>query len=243
MTEYVDHLLETVKLQLKKHERPVAHYNKSNKRITIIYDFNFGFIPKVKFIAHRDIWLQWFYNFDQTDFNAIKLCLSRPSKKTHEDLSQYANNYPRDFRGDMFKCIECAIFQHPKFPPAVKSRKPSQYDLTWREKNEISVTAIWLYLELRRLGNQPENKWPSYIKKFLKEYDIKNKALKQDLAIKESIIEIMKQYYGIDFCDRFWQTFVTESSISLKQVKKLKRIDPPKENPFLKPLFKEFITD
>jgi len=168
--EYIDNLLELITEDLSEHEEnpPKVRYNKNKKSISVVYNFNHGFIPKVKLIADRDIWLKWWHNFDKITFDNVKKYLSRPSKSLLNNLQEYAGNYPQDFLGDMFRCIDYALMEHPKHPPAAKPRKSSEYGLTWTEKNEVSSLSIRLLVYLEEISKQPQHKWPLHINRLRK---------------------------------------------------------------------------
>ena len=229
---------------LKRHKEnpPVIKYDKKTKRISVKYGFDYGFIPNVKIIAESKKWLQWFYNFEQqVTFDKIKSCLSRPPKKTLKALEQYVKDDPQGFTGEMLDCIQFALTQNPLYSPAVKTRRPSEYELTWAIRNEIANTAIRLYDYLYKISKQKEIDRPAYLKKFLNYYKIKKYNLKGLLHIQDIVRIVMSDYYGSDFKERFWQTFVIEGPISIKQVRKLSPNPDPENDNFLKELFKDFM--
>jgi hypothetical protein len=231
--------MEKLKRDLERHKKkkPIIRYDKKKKHISVTYGFNCGFIPNVKIIADRDLWLKWFYDFEQVTFDNIKPYLSRPSKKTLEALKQYVKEDPQGFTGEMLDCIQFALTENPLYPPATKTRK-SEYGLPWPDKNEIINTAIRLHDYLYEIRNQKTIDWPDYLKKFLKDYGIEKYHLPD---IKNVVREIMLIHYGPDFKDRFWQTFIIEGPISLKQVRKISPNPNPENDDFLKKLFENYL--
>lgn len=109
------------------------------------------------------------------------------------------------------------------------------------KKKEIAATAAHLYVYLYQIGKEQEECWPNFVKEFLDEYGIDFVDLRNDLQLKLSVRDIMSQYYGEKFKDRFWQTFVVEGPISLRRIRSLRRSNP-KDNPFLASLFAEFMN-
>jgi hypothetical protein len=218
------------------------HYPKS-KQITVTYYFRPTDKIKAKLILHRD---EWFNLWDELDFTNVayksveSFFSDKTSQKNRDALKEYASQYPDHFSDDFFKCVYLANFENPEFRPP-KPRKPSRYELDKAEKWKISNTAIRLYIYLRNIIKQPERSWPRYVKQFLKVYNIPKANLNDDLILKQDIREVIIDYYGIEFGERFWQTFVTESPISLRRLKNSPRVITPESDQYLAELFKEFI--
>jgi hypothetical protein len=232
--------MDRLKQDLERHKEnpPVVTYDPKHRRISVRYGFNCGFIPGVKIIADRKKWLEWFYNFEQFAFDKIEPYLSRPSKKTRKALQQYVKEDPQGLTAEMLDCVQLALEKNPLYPPAAKSRK-SEYDLSWTGRIEITNMAIRLHDYLYSIRKQTE--YPAYLKKFLKEYDISKLNNLDLLDIKDVVRRVMSGYYGPDFKERFWQTFVVDGPILIEQVRKLSPNPNPENDDFLKELFEEFI--
>jgi len=228
-------ILESHKRKLKK---PDLRYNPKDKHIRVTHDFEQGYIPGIKIKAPRELWLEWYCNFDQIKFDTIKPYLSRIPKKTLKALTEYAEQDPQGFMGGMFYCVQVALEENPLYSPRVKARKPSEYDLKWHDINKISNTSIRLHDYLHKIKNYKEFDRPDYLKKFLNVYGISALDL---LDVKDAVRKVMSKYYGVDFKERFWQTFVTDRPISLRQIRKLAPDPSPENDEFLKELFKEFM--
>lgn len=223
-------------------ETPKVRRDSKDKTIRVIYPFNWHRIkPKIK--ASYEVWLKFWneVNPEEYSFEIVSLYFKIFPREEKETLKRYAEEFPEHFIGDMFGCLQCVNFGHnPLYKPRVKPRKPSEYGLNWKEKNELAATAAHLYVYLYRLGQMPEKYWPNYVKDFLDEYGIDFDDLRNDLQLKLSVRDIMSQYYSEKFKDRFWQTFVVEGPISLRHIKSL-RLTNPKDNSFLASLFAEFM--
>ncbi len=232
--------MDKLKQDIERHKEnpPVVTYDPKHKRISVKYGFNCGFIPNVKIIANRKKWLEWFYNFEQLAFDKIEPCLSQPSKKTRKALQQYVKEDPQGFTAEILDCVQLALEKNPLYPPAAKSRK-SEYYLSWTERNEMINMSIRLHDYLCSIRKQTE--YPAYLKKFLKEYDIPKPALLDMLDIKDVVRGVMSGYYGPDFKERFWQTFIVDGPIEIEQVRKLAPNPNPENDDFLKKLFKKFM--
>jgi len=228
---------------LKRHKEnpPVIKYDNKNKRISVTYGFNCGFIPNVKIIAKSKKWLKWFYEFEQVTLDKIKPCLSKPSKKTLKALEQYVKDDPKGFTGDMLQCVVLSLEENPLYTPRVKSRKLEYKKLSWTKKNKMINTSIRLNDYLYEIRNQKEFDRPAYLKKFLKAHEIEKYDLQNRDDIKDVVRRIMSEYYKTDFKERFWQTFVIEGPISIKQVRKLSPNPNPENDDYLKELFKEYL--
>jgi hypothetical protein len=241
--EKLKRILENHKQKLKK---PDVRYEPKDKHIRVTHDFNQGFIPNIKIRAHWELWLNWYYNIEQINFDTInstdpntgKPYLSRIPKKSLEALTKYAEQDPRGFIGDLFYCTQIALIENPSYLPRVEDRKPSEYDLTWHNKNKILNISIRLHDYLYEIRRQKEIDRPDYLKKFLKAYEIEEYNL---LDIKDVVRRVMSDYYGADFKERFWQTFVTDRPVSIKQVRKIAPNPTPENDDFLKELFEEFM--
>jgi hypothetical protein len=235
-------MIKSIRKGFKK-DPPKVTPNPKEKTISVTFDFGaLGHIKRVKIIARRKTWLNWHW-IEDISFEDIECYLSkRTLNKIKDALKDLYQQSPEIFNADFFNCVLYAnAEENPDFKLRVKPRKPSPYDLSWTEKNEISATAIHLYVYFKSICRLPENKWPLYIDKFLTEYKIDKHFFKKGLDLEGIIENVISQYYGIDFSERFWQTFVTESPISIERVQRLKRINP-EQNPFLLPIFKEFMS-
>lgn len=226
-----------------QNEKPEVLRDSKDKTIRIIYQFNWNRIkPKIK--ATYEVWLKFWNEVspEECDFETVSSHFKIFPREEKESLKRYAAEYPEHFIGDMFACLQCVNFGHnPMFKPRVKPRKPSEYSLDWKEKKEIAATAAHLYVYLYQIGKEQEECWPNFVKEFLDEYGIDFVDLRNDLQLKLSVRDIMSQYYGEKFKDRFWQTFVVEGPISLRRIRSLRRSNP-KDNPFLASLFAEFMN-
>jgi hypothetical protein len=247
---YIDKAISDIKAFLKEHPSKVPHIISDPKGTTISIKYNFGHFDdlKIKLKAERDDWLNLWadHDFEHVQFKEIEPYLSRRvPKETKEILKKYSEDYPDHFSADVFDCIQWIINEIPSYRPP-KPRKPSVYGLDKKEKWEISSTAVRLYLYLLDIGRLTKESWPPFLKKFVDTYKIpvSNNGLllnlKDHINLKDDIRDIMVKYYGIDFGDRFWKTFVTESPISLTRIKHSKRRINPENDPFLEELFKEF---
>ena len=240
----LDDAISGIKADLIAHQKesPKVRRDSTDKTIRIIYPFNWNRIkPKIK--ASYEVWLKFWneVNPEEYDFETVSSYFKIFPREEKETLKRYAEEYPEHFIGDMFGCVQCVNLGHnPLYKPRVKPRKPSEYGLDWKEKNELAATAAHLYVYLYRIGEELEERCPRYVKEFLDEYGIDFGDLRNDLQLKLSVKDIMSQYYGEKFKERFWQTFVVEGPISLRHIKSLRRINP-KDNPFLVPLFAEFM--
>ena len=101
--------------------------------------------------------------------------------------------------------------------------------------------AIRLHDYLYEIRNQKEFDRSSYLNKFLDYHKIKKYDLQSRDDIKDVVQIVMSDYYGSDFKDRFWQTFIIEGPFSMKQVRKLSPNPNPENDDFLKELFKDFM--
>jgi hypothetical protein len=218
--------------------KPSAKYNYKDKKLSVTYYFGPWDNLKAKLRATKEKWYRLWesVDFDNVSFKVIEPILSRKtSEKIKEEIKGYADKYPDYFSGDVFNCVQYAVLKIRE----VKPRKPSVYGLSPDDRIEISTIAARLYIYLRKIGEKPEKHWPSYIKKFLDTYEIPEYHLKNDLELKSDIGNVMSKYYGIEFGERFWQTFVTEKPISPLRLKSMKHVNP-ENDPLLNQIFKEF---
>lgn len=237
--------IERIKDSFNDQPSPKVRYDNHTKKISVIHDFCFGTIPKVKIITSREDWFDIYHNIYQQTFSSIQDSIHPKGKK--EELKQYAEENLERFRDDLLIYATAAHSINPvqysrngRYS-VYKKRKSSHYDLSLREKNEVSNMAVRLYVYLYYdIGKKSPKQWPSYVKRFLDAYGIPKSDLHRNVALQGAVKGVMVKYFGLPFGDRFWQTFVVESPIGLERVCKLKRINP-EEDPFLKELFKEFM--
>lgn len=177
--EYIDTLLSQLKKKLANHSPPHVRYDKNDKRISVTYDFNHGFIQKVKIIAPREKWLEFLDQLEQLKFNDIESYFSKHlSKKTQSELKTYFDKWPDDFLNDVLTCIKYANAHNPLYPPATKARGGSPHRLTWHEINKIKAAAreIYIYLEHNRdkldRFNDPESQTMGAIDNLFPGFDI-----------------------------------------------------------------------
>jgi hypothetical protein len=250
--ECVQLAIERIKDSFNDQPSPKVRYDNHTKKISVIHDFCFGKIPKIKMIASREQWFELYYDIYQHTFDSIQGFLYRPTKQKREDLKEYAEGDLERFRDDLLIYVAAAhminpiqYFRKGKYFLNGK-RKSSHYDLSQREKYEVANMATRLYEYLRNIRKISSKQWPFYFKRFLKQYEISPDGLKKNtpnVALQEEAGSVLIKYYGLDPSDRFWQTFVTESPILLRRIHKLNRAGRinPEEDPFLKELFKEFM--
>ena len=246
----MDNLINDIREILSNQTPPKVVYNKKKKPKTISVKYNFAsgtlsILKNVKIIASREDWLKFFYefDFDKVTFDDFEQYLSRPRKDVKEALKGYAQEWPSSFSSDILDCVEWALSKNPLFRPGRKPRKPSPYELSPHEKNELSAQASYLYIFLKNMCQQPEKIWPAYFKNFCAAYEIIPINLKGNIDRQDAVRKILSIYIDGDpkyFAESFFQTFVTESPVKLSRIKKSKRVSP-KSNPFLYPLFKEFL--
>ncbi len=113
----MDELKRILENHNRKLKNPDVKYDKKDKHIRVTHDFNQGFIPNIKIRAHCELWLEWYHNFEQINFDTInrkdpktvKPYLSRIPKKSLEALTIYAKQDPKGFIGDMFYCVQIAL--------------------------------------------------------------------------------------------------------------------------------------
>lgn len=239
MNDYLDSILTEIKETISNHSPPEV--NKTEKKISVTYDFDAGYIKKVKLIASKEKWLDLINEYPENlAYDEVFPLLSRPSKTLRHKLKEYAEDRQNDFTTDVLICIDSANMSNPLFKLRVIPRK-NPYNLSHEEKNQITMIAVRLYLFLERAGKISQKEWPDYFLKFMKGYKIKPIGLKGHLDITEEVRKVIRDYFGIDnLGPRFWQTFVTESPVKLKAARALKPLTPD-EDPLLKELFKEFI--
>ena len=201
-------------------KKPDVFYDPKGK-IRVTYYFGPMDDVEVKIIARKEEWLNMLseLNFDLVPFGTIEPYLSRPRQEAKNILKKYAEEYPDDFSAEIFECVQLANSKNPLYRPG-KPRK-SVYGLSKTERWEIANTAIRLYIYLRRIGKQPEYSWPPYLEKFFDTYDVTQSDLDNGLQLMQDIKDVMEEFYGVEFGERFWQTFVTEGPISLSKVKNL----------------------
>lgn len=223
-------------------DEPKVIPNPKEKTISVTYDFGAsGYIKSVKIIASREKWLNWHW-MESVSYEDIKDYLSRPSKKVKKALEDLYKQSPVIFNADFFNCVLYANAEaNPDFKTRVRARKPSRYNLTWHEKNKISNISIRLYDYLYNISKQKEIDRPNYLKKFLKAYEIKKYDIEERIFIEDVVRKVMSKYCKKDFGERFWQTFVTDRPISIKQVRKIAPNPNPEKDEYLKELFKDFI--
>jgi hypothetical protein len=233
-----ERILKDTKKYLSERVRPKVRCDKDD--IFVTCDFNQGNIKKVRFKASKKDWLQLTRDRYKKDFlfDDISQYLSRPNQKIKTALQKYSEKYPTLFFDDFWNCIEATIENNPLIESRVKTRKPSQYDLSWSEKNEITALASRLYIYLQKISKQSKKTWPDYFHDFLSSYEILEIELEADLQ--GAIRKIVSIYFGIEFKDRFWQTFVTDRGISLRRLKKCSHRIDPDQDLILSDLFKEF---
>jgi len=254
--ELIDKALSEIKQELEasRDKQPSARYDPKEKTITVTYYFGPLYEIRCALIAGRDNWLRF---WQQADFENLSLesVLSygirlsrkqgRPQKEVKAALERYASEDPAAFGIDMYNCAMVALTYHPKYKPTMKprGRGGTNYELNRQERWELAATAIYLYLELKHWRHKHQEYRPACIGKLLKTYGKSYDYLKLDVFLQEAVGEILSDYYGIEFTPTergFWQTFVTESPLSIKVIQALKR-RPIEENPFLEPLFREFL--
>jgi hypothetical protein len=233
----IDILINSVEEDIKNQqayieENPPKITGRDKGQISVIFGFNYGAIPNVKFRATYDRWVDLQFS-DIVTFETIEDDLSRPSRGKKLALKRYSEESPLDFEGDVELCAQGANLENPKYKPSTKPRK-NLYGLTKKERWDISSTAVRLYSYL--CDTRKLKPYPSYLNKFLNHYEVE--YLGNDLDVQEIIPDILSQWYDIDFGDRFWQSFVTEGPVSVKRVRQIAkgRINPLKD-PFLRPLF------
>jgi len=242
MNDYIDSILTEIKETISNHFPPVVRYNKNTKRISVSYDFDAGYIKKVKLIASSEKWLDLINEYPENlTYTEVEPLLSRPSKDLQHKLQEYAQDRQDDFTTDVLICIDSANMSNPLFKLRVIPRKNS-YDLTWREKNQITMLAGRLYVFLNRIGRTSEKTWPDYFKRFIETYEIKKHEFRYPDRVQQVVVEVVSKYEGreelFDDSYRFFQTFVKER-IKIRKLEKLQNISPEKD-PILKEFFKEF---
>jgi hypothetical protein len=219
---------------LKNHRSPKVIYNKNKQYISITYDFDHGFIPKVRILAGRDIWLDWFCNIEQLEFDTIAPYLSRTPQKSRANLKQYAEKYTQDFTGDMLMCINYAITKHPQYPGNIKARGGSPYGLKQSSMDEIKNTARHLYVCLKNNLKKPTYQQPSNLKTLLKLHNIKPDSKK----IREITFRIVERIFNfkpdISSCggnephDVFYKNYIVYRSLkSMSDSKRITNFNSP----------------
>jgi hypothetical protein len=252
--ELIDKAISELETDLKSYsnKEPSARRDPHEKTITITYYFGLYREIRCALIADRDNWVKL---WEEADFNNLSLetlfsydiRLSRKQGRKLAEvkaaLAQYASENPHSFGLDIYNCALIALSHHPHYKLTVKRRGAggTEYELNQQERWDIAATAIYLYLELKQWRHKHQEDRPAYIGKLLKTYSKSYDDLKLDSFLQEAVGEILSEYYGIEFSSRFWQTFVVESPLSIKVIRALKR-RPIEENPFLEPLFREFLS-
>jgi hypothetical protein len=228
-------------------EKKLLRYDSHTQKISVTLDFCVGRISKVKIIASYQEWVDIYYTVDQQTFDSIQNFLYRCPKQKKQELKNYAENDLKGFREDLFTYAIAANIDNPAFYCKKKMRS-SPYGFTPKERFEVSNMTVRLYVYLRHdIARKKREQWPFYVKGFLKKYDIPTTHLDTKIPhrgkseiLKIDVEQVILAWYGLEkLGDRFWKTFVEESRISRKRVRKMKRINPD-EDPFLKELFKEF---
>jgi len=190
MEEHLDALQKDISHQFDESGQripPKAKYfnNRDNKPITVTFDFQTGYIPKVKVIASRKRWLA-FLDIQEPTFETIQPYLSkRTPRKTVTELQRYAAEDPNGFAEEFCWCVMSANSVNPLYQPARKQRGGSPYARSWLQMWKIRYAARDLYLWLEyhiKFDDEP-------IENLLRAYDLEQPDVYRPDELTKAIIE------------------------------------------------------
>jgi hypothetical protein len=240
-----DHLDRVLK-EIENYHRDLPKVRVDKELVFVTDNFDYGDIKNVRFKASKKQWHDLYWQHYEKDFlyDDVKQYLSRPKAENIAAMREYSEKYPELFSSDFVRCIQATIDYNPLTKNRTKSYKPfektNRYNLSPLEKIKITAVASHLYIYLQKISKQSKETWPPYLHKFLSVYEIDENELKNNLDLQNVIKRVASKKWGIEFKDRFWQTFVVDKHIPLKRIKAVSHRINPDQDPILSNLFKKF---